>query len=205
MSVMLPFLTSGLLLGLSAGFAPGPLLTLVISETLRHNRAAGIKVALAPLITDLPIIGLTLYALSFLSDNGLILALLSLGGGCFVMWMGIENIRFRGGAEEDIQGEEKSLQKGILVNMLSPHPYLFWLSVGGPILNRAWQKDGLAAVLFVGSFYLLLVGAKIGLAYTVAHSRHFLSGTLYRNTIRTLGLLLCLFALSLLYEGVKLF
>jgi len=56
---MLNFLTIGTLLGLSAGLAPGPLLTLVISETLQHDIKSGVKVALAPFITDLPIIILT--------------------------------------------------------------------------------------------------------------------------------------------------
>jgi len=60
---MLNFLGIGLILGLSAGFAPGPLLTLVISETLQHDLKAGVKVALAPIITDLPIIIFTLFIL----------------------------------------------------------------------------------------------------------------------------------------------
>jgi threonine/homoserine/homoserine lactone efflux protein len=34
---MIEFLSAGMLLGLAAGFAPGPLLVLVISETLKHN------------------------------------------------------------------------------------------------------------------------------------------------------------------------
>ena len=52
---MFSALTAGILLGLSAGFAPGPLLTLVIAQTLKHNVREGIKVALAPLISDFPI------------------------------------------------------------------------------------------------------------------------------------------------------
>ncbi|MFK5986205.1 MAG: hypothetical protein QM479_12390 [Pseudomonadota bacterium] len=52
---MIDFFTLGIALALSAGFAPGPLLTLVISETLQHDIKAGIKVAFAPIITDFPI------------------------------------------------------------------------------------------------------------------------------------------------------
>ena len=37
MDASLPFLLSGLLFGLVAGMSPGPLLTLVISETLRRD------------------------------------------------------------------------------------------------------------------------------------------------------------------------
>ena len=56
---MLQILAMGTFLGLAAGFAPGPLLTLVISETLQHDIKSGVKVALAPIITDLPIIFFT--------------------------------------------------------------------------------------------------------------------------------------------------
>ena len=35
---------SGLVVGLSAGASPGPLLSLVISETLNHGTRAGTKV-----------------------------------------------------------------------------------------------------------------------------------------------------------------
>ena len=66
---MIHYLTIGTVLGLSAGFAPGPLLTLVISETLQHDIKSGIKIALAPIITDLPIIILTLFILSKLIKN----------------------------------------------------------------------------------------------------------------------------------------
>lgn len=74
----------GTVLGLSAGFAPGPLLTLVISETLQHGIKSGIKVALAPIITDLPIVLITLYVLSKLTHFHGILGGISIIGGCCV-------------------------------------------------------------------------------------------------------------------------
>ena len=44
---MITALTSGLILGLPAGLVPGPLLALVITQSLKHNMKEGIKVALA--------------------------------------------------------------------------------------------------------------------------------------------------------------
>ena len=70
---MIHYLTIGAILGLSAGFAPGPLLALVLSETLRRNTRAGIMVALAPICTDLPIIALSVLVLSRLSEYNHIL------------------------------------------------------------------------------------------------------------------------------------
>jgi hypothetical protein len=33
-----------------------------------------------------------------------------------------------------------TLQKGILVNFLSPHAYIFWLTVGGPSPGGPWRR-----------------------------------------------------------------
>ncbi len=53
---MLKVLLAGGALGLAAGFAPGPLLTMVISQTISHGFREGVKTAFSPIITDLPIV-----------------------------------------------------------------------------------------------------------------------------------------------------
>ena len=54
------YLLLGLSLGFSAGLSPGPLLTLVITRSLADGFWPGLRVALSPLITDVPIIVLSL-------------------------------------------------------------------------------------------------------------------------------------------------
>jgi len=201
---MLTFLTTGIILGLSAGFAPGPILALVISETLNHDKKAGIKVALAPIITDLPIIVLTLFILSKLSGFHTILGVISLLGGCFILYLGFESIRTRGMDICSDNDTPRSLQKGIIVNLLSPHPYLFWFSVGGPLTVKAMQHNIIAAATFIASFYVLLVGSKIVIAIAVGKSKSFLTDKTYIYTMRFLGTMLVLLALFLFQDGMKL-
>ncbi|MBU1341955.1 MAG: LysE family transporter [Proteobacteria bacterium] len=201
---MMHYLTMGTLLGLSAGMAPGPLLTLVISETLLHDVKAGIKVALAPLITDLPIIVLTVFILSRLSGFHDILGIISLVGSVLVLVMGVHGMKARG-VEFDIQKTRpRSLAKGIFVNILSPHPYLFWLSVGAPTMTRAKDQNIFFAAIFVTSFYLLLIGSKITLAILVGKSKKVLTGRLYIYTTKFLGFLLCGLAVFLFKDGLSL-
>ena len=201
---MLYYFFIGALLGLSAGFSPGPLLALVMSETLRHGRWAGVKVAFAPLLTDLPIIGFALFVLTKISDAGWVLAILSFSGAAFVAWMGVENLRCNTATIELEKQAPRSFRKGVITNLLSPHPYLFWLTVGVPIMNQAKQHHFIQAALFLLSFYILLVGSKVVLALMVGRSRNFLRGRSYLLLLRALGGLLCLFAVILFYEGVKL-
>jgi len=90
---MMHFLGIGIMLGLSAGLSPGPLLMLIISETLRHGVRSGVKVALAPIITDLPIILITLFILVKVAGYHYLLGIISLAGGMFVLFMGYASIR----------------------------------------------------------------------------------------------------------------
>ncbi|MEK8015660.1 MAG: LysE family transporter [Candidatus Parabeggiatoa sp.] len=201
---MTDFITIGIVLGLSAGLAPGPLLTLVISETLRHDIRSGVRVALSPIFTDLPIIILTLFVLSQLSDFHNILGIISLIGGAVILFMGYESMNPKSPESDFSETEPKSLLKGILANALSPHPYLFWFSVGGPIMSRAINLNIMAPFVFLCSFYVLLIGSKILLAVLVGRTKFFLNGTLYLYTMRLLGLALCILALLLFRDGLKL-
>jgi len=201
---MVNFLAMGSILGLFAGFAPGPLLTLVISETLQHDIRAGVKVALAPMITDLPIIMLTLFILVKLSGFHGVLGIISCMGGLFVLYLGWQSIVTKG-VELNLQGTKpRSLAKGIIVNTLNPHPYLFWFGVGGPTVIKAMNLGMLAPLAFIGSFYVLLVGSKILIAVLVGKSRSFLVGNGYIYTMRLLGVALCALAIILFRDGFRL-
>ena len=201
---MFSFLMTGIILGLSAGFAPGPLLTLVISETLRHNVLSGVKVALSPIVTDLPIILLSLFFLAQLSDFNLILGLISLAGSLFIFHIGWESICSKGVELKQQEEKPRSLIKGAIVNALSPHPYLFWLTVGGPLMTKAMDQSAISSAAFLIGFYLFLIGSKVLLAVVVGKSKSFLQGNIYIYTNRFLGITLWVLGGVLFFDGIKL-
>jgi threonine/homoserine/homoserine lactone efflux protein len=193
----------GAVFGLTAGISPGPLLTLVISETLRHNKSEGVKIAIAPLITDIPIVLLTIFILSKMAGFDMVIGIISILGGIFIAYLGYDSIRSKG-IEIEIQNLKlKSIRKGIIVNILSPHPYIFWLMVGAPITIRAYQASPAAAFAFIIAFYVLLVGSKISIALVVDRSRAFLKNKVFIWTLRILGLVLLILAILLIKEGMS--
>lgn len=198
------YLTLGIILGVSAGFSPGPLLTLVITETLEHGIGSGIKVAVAPLITDLPIIAFTFLLLTQLSGVNNVLGVISLVGGCYVLYMGFESLRLNGPDTSQVKTGSASLSRGVLTNALSPHPYLFWLSVGVPTVMKSLGASIVAPFLFMGGFYLFLVGSKMLLAILVGKSKSFMSENAYLYTMKFLGLLLVVFSVLLFTDALTL-
>jgi threonine/homoserine/homoserine lactone efflux protein len=204
--IVLPSLIAGLTFGLSAGLSPGPLSTFVISQTLRHGIREGVRVALSPLITDLPIILISVFVLTQLANANAILGVISIIGGLFVLTLAYETFTTTHFAVNEQAPAPQSLLRGALVNALSPHPYLFWFSVGAPTMVRAMQDNGWpAALAFVLGFYLLLIGSKVGVAVLVGRSRGWLMGPAYAWIMRALGVLLLVFALLLFREALHLF
>jgi len=202
---MITALASGVLLGLFCGLAPGPLLALVLAQTLRHGAREGCKIALSPLVTDAPIIALALALAAKMAQLGPLLGIVSIAGGAFLLylaWDGYRPVRVAGEAPAQRPG---SWLKGILTNLLNPHPWLFWLTVGAATLAKAMAQSRLAAVAFLCGFYLLLVGSKVLVVLLAARSRDWLGGRPYRVLMRVLAALLAFFALLLFREGWKQF
>lgn len=202
---MWSLLLYGAVLGLSAGFSPGPLLALVISQTLQHGTREGLRIATAPLFTDIPIICVGMLLFASLGKPEFLLGIMSFAGCIFVGYLGITSLRQRPVDLELSAAAPRSYFKGIFTNALNPHPYLFWFSVGIPtILKADRQSSTLAAIAFVAAFYVCIVAAKMALAVVVGRSRDFLTGASYLRIMRCLGIVLIGFSLILLYDGLSL-
>jgi len=71
-------------------------------------------------------------------------------------------------------------------------------------MTKAWAVTPGAAAAFVLSFYLFLMGSKVGLAWVIGRSKSFLQGRAYVITMKSLGFVLCGLALFLFKEGLGL-
>lgn len=197
------FITAGILLGLSSGLSPGPLLTLVLTQTIKHNRTEGIKVALSPLITDLPIILITVLILGRFANSDIFLALISFVGAIFLAYLGVESLKATEMNFDARDSNSGSLKKGIIANFLNPSPYLFWATVGTPLMLKAYRTDLLTSILFIVSFYVFLIGSKVVAAFLVDRTRQFIDQKIYLIIMRILAIALLIFSVIFIYDGVK--
>lgn len=199
---MLPFLFAGMSLGAAAGISPGPLLALLVSQTLRHGLRDGVRVAFAPALSDVPIILLCLFVLRSAANLGSATAWMFLLGGCFVAYLGYDSLRTSGLGAGQGELAPRSMAKAVAVNLLNPHVYLFWATVGAPMLVQGWKRADGSAAAFLGGFYACLIGSKVVVAVLVDRSRDALNGRGYKLAMRIMGVLLLAVAVWMLASGV---
>ncbi len=195
-------LALGLAIGLAAGTSPGPLLALVVTESLRSGWRAGVLTAAAPLASDAVVIAGAVLVLQQLPER--VLPVLGVVGGGYVVWSAVGAWREAGTgtveAAADAPSPVVALRRATLVNVLSPHPWVTWATALGPLTVQTWRSSSAAGVALVAGFYLSLVGVKAVLAVLVAGGRHRLSGTGYRRALRASAVLLALAGVALVAE-----
>lgn len=184
----------GAAIGLASGLNPGPVLTLVVTSTLERGFAAGARVAMAPLITDAPLITICVLVLRTLPPSWL--AGLGLVGGLVVIVFGVRTaIASRQAAlpDREARAVPRDWWQGVVVNALNPNAWLFWTAVGAPLLIRVTPHRPWAAAGFLVAFFALLVGSKLAVAALLARGRHRLTVRGYRLAMASCaGLLLVL-------------
>ncbi len=177
-SAALSYFLRGAALGISAAAAPGPLQTLLISETLLGGFRRGARVTLAPLVTDAPIIVLVLLVLVRIPP--VIVRALGIAGGLYVLYLARGMWRqWRAGAarQDDATRHEsvgwEGLRRAVVLNWLNPNPYVFWVLVSGPILVAALGRSMLDGVAFLIGFYGVFVASMLIIAWLFHQARRF--------------------------------
>lgn len=206
---MIASLFTGIALGFSAGINPGPLTSLVMTTSLERGFSAGLRVAAAPLITDAPIVLISVLLVR--SMPAWLTVALGCVGGVYLIYLGGKTVMQtrtlrapKAFAASATRAELKvDMWRGVMVNTISPAPWIFWITVGGPLLASAWQQSFLAAAVFLFGFYLLLVGGKVVIAAVMAGSRTRLNDVWYRRVFFFSGVLLILFGVLLFYDAIK--
>ena len=207
---MLTALFTGLSIGLGSGVAPGPLTGLAISTTLRSGLGPGLRIAVAPLISDSIIIVLSLTLVSQLPDVaitvlGIVGAIVVAAFGIEILWSAhkMRNSELNMGSQKPTRLQKLPvLAQGVLINFLNPAPWIFWITAGSTILIGFWRESPTQAFVFIFTFYCALVGAKVVIVFALAASAHRMSARTYRLILTASGILLLVTAVILLLTHV---
>lgn len=156
---MTPF-AQGATLGLSGALSPGPLQAYMLAQAAKRGPWRTLPIALVPLVTDPIIISTVLAVLSRVPPA--LLRALHLGGGLFVIWLGVAALRSlrREAAAAPVHEPPVGFVRAALVNLTNPNAWIWWSVAGGAALTSAWKASPAQGLAYLGGFYLCLVGGN---------------------------------------------
>lgn len=201
---MFLYLLQGATLGLSATANPGPFQAFLLTQTLRNGWRRTLPAILAPLVTDGPIIALVLLILT--QTPGWFLTLLRILGGLFILYLAQGTLLAlnepAAGPDNAADAAQLSFAKAIVMNALSPGPYLFWGIIAGPIVIDAWGQSPGSSISFVVGFYAAFCSSLAVFIILTATARR-LGSQVSRILLAGSGLALLAFGLYQLWAGVS--
>ena len=204
--IILTLAAAGIALGLFEGIRPGPLLTMVIRETLTGGWYAGARAASAPIFTDGPLIIVSIFLSGWIAEQPSILFVISLLGAGFLVWFGIDCFRIEAPdpdtAQEAVTG---SFRRGVITNLLNPNVYVFWFLIGGPLMASAADEEPVAPVAYALSFLVTIIIVKMVIALIFDRTRGSMSPRAYKIALGICGLGMIGFSAGFLYQAYELF
>ena len=201
---MLAYVLLGATYGFAAAAQPGQYQAFLLSRTARDGWRPTAPAALAPLLSDVPIVVLVLLVLTHVPPA--FLAGLRLLGGAFLLFLAFGALtswrHYEPPAENDAARAHETLLQAAFVNLLNPSPYIAWSTVLGPLLIEAWRKAPADAGALVVAFYVTMVCATLALivVFALAHS---LGPRVARAMVGVSVVALAAFGIYQLWAGVS--
>ncbi len=189
----------------AAAVQPGPFQSYLISQTLSKGWRHTLPASLAPLISDGPIILLTVLLLSRIPAG--VIHLLQCGGGIFLLYLALHAWKTWKNYDAQTPMYDQSSQsvlQAALVNFLNPNPYLSWSLVMGPLLLKGWQETPANGIALLIGFYTTLIVNLVGIILLFASARK-LGPRITRVLIGLSAITLFCFGIYQLWLGSKYF
>ena len=160
---MIGLLLHGGGLGLSAAATPGPFQAVLVAESLRRGPVRSAPLALVPIASDAPAIAVVTLVLTQVSGG--LLRALSVAGGAVLLWLGAGALRASQGPGSALAEPATPGARGFLhaaaVNVTNPNVWIFWSTVGGPVLASAWREAPGRALAFLAGFYACITAGNL--------------------------------------------
>jgi threonine/homoserine/homoserine lactone efflux protein len=203
-------LPAAALLGFALAASPGPVNALAFARGLREGGAQALLLVLGADTADMLYATLVLLGAGPFVNRPSAQAVLSLGGGLFLAYLGIGNLRAawrpaldRAGDAGRGGGRLAAYGEGFMIALLSPLTIVFWMSVfGGYYAETTARGSHTPPVLLLA---VLMLGAGLWTVVTLVlihFGRKALSGRAYAMFVTGLSVVLLMFAARLLWTAV---
>jgi len=198
---------------LSGALSPGPLTTMALTEGTRRGRWSGWWLSAGHAIIEAILVFAIAYGLGTWLKHPLVGAVIGLGGGIFLAWMGWgllsgawrRQLTLTAATTADPPAVTRLglVPAGIALSLSNPYWSLWWASVGAGFIlsSQRWGIIGLVTVFvahWLSDFFWLT-----GLGFLAGSGRGLMSEGVYRGVLMVCGIFLMSFSAFFIYSGVE--
>lgn len=195
------------MVGLSGAMAPGPVLTVTISESLKRGFRAGPLIVLGHAILEIILLALIGAGLGPFFQHPTVSAVFLSAGGLVLLWMGgriIATSKRTVYEALNASGAESPfgpVAAGIVLSITNPYWIIWWVTVGMGFVTQSLQFG----VIGLLSFYLGHIMADLVwyclVSFSVSAGRRLCTPGLYRILFVLCGIALIVLGGMFLYQA----
>lgn len=196
---------------LSGAVVPGPVFGITVTESLRRGFVAGPLIVLGHLLVEVVILFLVFLGLGSVLGSELVQLAIGYVGGLMLMVMGAflvkssRNVHMDAGSEKNSKlSSHGPVIAGFLASASNPHFFLWWVTIGLPVMYRSVQLAGLAGFIAFSLGHAAGDLAWFGfVSYTVHGGRKFLSARVIKYIILGSAVFLEILGASFIYSAIQ--
>ncbi|HSD64052.1 MAG TPA: LysE family transporter [Ignavibacteriaceae bacterium] len=200
---MITYLILGITYAFAAAIQPGPFQTFIISQTLKNGWKKTLPSAIAPILSDIPVIIIVLLLLTNLPVW--FLRILQTGGGLLLLYLAYQSFKsflnFDKPNDSVTDRTGNTFWKAVLVNILNPNPYIGWSLIMGPLFLKGYHEASGNGIALIVSFYVTIVICQMGIIVLFGLARN-LGPKITHITLGIASAGLAAFGIYLLYQGL---
>jgi len=201
------FTVTSFFVGLSGALAPGPMLTVTISDSMKNGAQAGPLIVAGHMIAETALIFLIFMGLGWLIGSSLASFIIGLVGGSLLILMGIQTFKNSPEIKEKINKvptetleTEKTNKskyghvfKGLLTSISNPYFFIWWAAIGAAFMYQGLALAGIFGVLgfLLGHWSSDLLWFS-SVSFFASKGTAFIKQDLYKNIMRVCGVFLIL-------------
>lgn len=198
--------------GFSGAMMPGPVTTLIVTESARRGFIAGPLITLGHVLLELAMVIALFFGLGDLLKQNIVAGSIGLLGGLFLLWMGFDIVRSAWLGKVSFSVAQRAdgasasgnpIVAGILTSLSNPYWLLWWATVGAAslITFRAFGWAGIAA-FYIGHTLADWVWNNL-VAFVVATGRRVMTDQIYRGILVVCGTFLIALSFYFVSSGVS--
>lgn len=191
---------------------PGPVTTLIITESARRGFIAGLLITIGHVLLELGMVVALFFGLGDMLKQNVVAGVIGLLGGLFLLWMGLDIVRsaWTGKVSLDLTRRDdharvssNPILAGIVTSIANPYWLLWWATVGAAYLIT-FRAFGLAGVIafYIGHTLADWVWNTM-VAFVVASGRRVMSDRIYRGVLILCGAFLIALGVYFVDSGVN--